>query len=126
MSKAKVTVFFIKRPEDDAPLVYFDATMFPNDDSIDKAIQAGLYEKAAVVSFDVRQPDAEMVWTTIQNLDEPWTKSPNVEVITTFPRSMMVGDIIYDHDADAWAFVASFGFEPVWQESSIDKLTELL
>lgn len=37
---------------------------------------------------------AEFAFWELQNLDTPWSENPELSVSTTFPRSMMVGDVI--------------------------------
>jgi hypothetical protein len=38
--------------------------------------------------------NAEAVFVGFQNLTTPWSENPEISVSTTFPRSMMVGDVI--------------------------------
>jgi hypothetical protein len=64
------------------------------------------------LATEVEADDAEDIWKALQNLDRPWSEALPVPVLTTFPRSMDVGDIVLWADGRAER-VASIGFEPV-------------
>lgn len=91
-----------------------------------EAILRGMYEPAAVVELPGVGISVERVWRMMQNLENPWTDTDGLLALTEFPRSAMVGDILYDVNADQWAIVASIGFEPIWQIQEIEALNPIL
>jgi hypothetical protein len=67
-----------------------------------KAIELGMVQPAARTAihgdddFDPRGGTAnEIVWRRLQNIEEPWkAKADTIQCLTSFPRSMDVGDLI--------------------------------
>lgn len=121
-------------------LAYLDATL-GKPCNPDKAMKLGLYEKAAVFNIEKARTDMDAdeafdyVWSFLQNTDRgSWSdgeivgggKSNLIECHTERPRSMMVGDIIYDHMSDRWAVTRSIGFEAVDQDLAAEFLAPLL
>lgn len=83
------------------------------------ALAMGLYEDAARGEF----ANERAVFSTLQNVDINWREAnPEVECLTAFPRSMMVGDLIvwedgtcYICDRHCWTDLAEFKKEG-WTE----------
>lgn len=71
------------------------------------AQKLGLMQPAARLEAE----HAEMVWVLLQNTDKAWSAQTDIECLTTFPRSMDVGDVIVWNDG-AMERCASIGFEP--------------
>ena len=49
-----------------------------------------LFKPAAVLDAK----DAEAIWKTLQNTAEPWEVNNSISILTGFPRSMDIGDLI--------------------------------
>lgn len=91
--------------------LYFQATVFPSQESVSNLAQLGLYEKAAVIKIlaGVKPEDAlEIAYKSTQNIHDSWTKNEGVTAITETPRSSMLGDV-FVLKGQAYT-VASFGF----------------
>ena len=72
-----------------------------------ESLDWGLMEEAAKAeNFE----NAEQVWMSMQNLDEPWAAHPDLYCVTEFPRSMDVGDVVVWEDG-TMERCASCGFE---------------
>ena len=56
--------------------------------------------------------NAEQAFCALQNIEEPWTRNPNLTCYTDFPRSMSVGDLVAWADGEVER-CASLGFEPI-------------
>lgn len=71
-----------------------------------------LFKPAARVSCDSK--DAELVWATLQNIHASWTERNGIKTLTSFPRSMDVGDVVmWDDDEDIGHRVDTVGFQTI-------------
>lgn len=82
-------------------------------------IEYDLFEKAAFIR---NTHNLSSVWMAIQNHEISWKENESIVCYTNFPRSMMVGDIIYCPQDDSWNRVSRVGFEEIVDEYFIEYL----
>lgn len=82
----------------------------------DGAIKFDMYELATTLYA----PNKSGVYASLQNLDTPWTD--HYPTYTTFPRSMSVGDIIFDLAEQTFFYVDQIGFDKVRDPAMIEYL----
>mgnify|MGYP001333917886 CR=1 FL=1 len=87
------------------------------------AMEFDLFELAAVAR---EVEDKEELYHRMQNHEASWTEDSKIQSFSSFPRSMSVGDVVYDVGAEEWSYVASFGFEPVQDETFVAHLRNKL
>ena len=98
------TVLYIGEPGDRSRLdAYFDAVVFPDESSIRAAAHLGLYRKAMMVDAGSDGPEAlEALWDLLRELES-----------TGGPRSMVPGDVVYDHSDGRGYYAQAFEFHPI-------------
>lgn len=84
------------------------------------AIAFDLFE----VACETTETDNEYIFEVMNSFNGPWYMSEGFKSFTKFPRSMCVGDIVFNVGTNEWFYVASFGFEPVTDEAFIAYLTK--
>ena len=84
------------------------------------AIEFDLLEVAALVRGCA---DRDELWSRMQNRGANWSCEPTVCAFTDFPRSMSVGDVIYDTESGEWSYAdTSFGFATITDDTFIEHL----
>lgn len=115
------TVLYVTLPEHaelkgwEAPdmKAYADLSIFPKEENVPAlikgAIEHGLLKPAAKLAAR----DAEVAFVMLQSHERPWRENVAIECLTQRPRSMSVGDIIYEEDTDTWMLCMSMGFHEI-------------
>lgn len=92
----------------------------PGPKAVEAALDHQLYEPAAWLDAT----HAEEVWRKLQNIERGWAEAGEAVPLTTFPRSMMIGDLVA-WESGAVEIAARCGFEPM-PEAIGRRLTALM
>lgn len=88
-----------------------------NDSFIDYTLKKKLNESTVRPGALVEASSLEEVFRVTNNIDHSWTENPEVKkVLTSSPRSLSVGDLVHDQDANKLYVVESLGFREVTDE----------
>lgn len=83
------------------------------DYSFTKSLKGSHIKQAAVIEAN----DLEDVFRVTNNIDHPWTENQEVKkVLTAFPRSLSVGDLVLDRSTDKLYVVEDCGYREITKD----------
>lgn len=96
---------------------YYNANIGLNPERQSQAVIELFNEGYYTLVAKVDTNELEHAWQQTNNIDDSWTKNPNVEAMIPESRSSKVGDVMKDSNG-TYHIVASIGFTAV-QEGAI-------